>query len=393
MTTESELFDVHPSTEEIKGGFYDFKLLKTTPYACLYVAHRVGKRFLIKTTKDNSETQLRILKREYEQALACDHPYIVHLYTFEENLPIGPAIVMEYVEGRTLGEWLKERPTKAARRRIFDELTEAVGYLHQRGITHNDLKPDNILITRTNDTLKLIDFGLSDSDAEYALRTLGCTPRYASPELRRRELVDGRSDIYSLGLILSELFEGGYRSLVRRCTRLQPADRYADVAALQRAFRRRNNLWKWLLGVVMAILFLLPWVLYTSSRMAEQQLNNHREALFTALEQQMEPRFQAAMDSVRAAHFREFAERHITHTFFGSLPELTTVMLDTITDAEFSAVAWHRYQLLLNDYNEQLWQAAKAHPSIYDDSLSLSEQRFYHDLYYSNKPYRPYRVK
>lgn len=393
MTLESELIDVQPATAETKGGFYDFKLLKTTPYAFLYVAHRVGKRFLIKTTKDNSEAQLRILKREYEQSLACDHPYIVHLYTFEENLPVGPAIVMEYVEGRTLGEWLKERPTKAARRRIFDELTEAVGYLHQRGITHNDLKPENILISRTNETLKLIDFGLSDSDAEYALRTLGCTPRYASPELRRRERVDSRSDIYSLGLILSELFDGGYRQLVRRCTRLQPADRYADVAALQRAFRRRNNRWKWLVGVVLAALFLLPWGLYTSSRMAERQQNNRREALFMALEQEMEPRFQVAMDSVRAAHFREFAERHVTHTFFGSLPELTVVMLDTITDAEFSAVAWHRYQLLLNDYNERLWQAAKAHPSISDDSLSLSEQHFYRNLYFSNKPYRPYQAK
>ena len=393
MTSESELIDVQPATAETKGGFYDFKLLKTTPYAFLYVAHRVGKRFLIKTIKDNSEAQLRILKREYEQALACDHPHIVHLYMFEENLPVGPAIVMEYVEGRTLGEWLTEHPSKEARRRIFDELTEAVGYLHQRGITHNDLKPENILISRTNDTLKLIDFGLSDSDAEYALRTLGCTPRYASPELRRRERVDSRSDIYSLGLILSELFDGGYRQLVRRCTRLQPADRYADVAALQRAFRRRNNRWKWLVGVVMAALFLLPWGLYTSERMAVRQQNNRREALFTALEQQMEPRFQAAMDSVRAAHFREFAERHVTHTFFGSLPELTAVMLDTITDAEFSAVAWHRYQLLLNDYNERLWQAAKAHPSIDDDSLSLSEQHFYRDLYFSNKPYRPYQAK
>ncbi|MBQ5879335.1 MAG: serine/threonine protein kinase [Alistipes sp.] len=393
MTSESELIDVQPATAETKGGFYDFKLLKTTPYAFLYVAHRVGKRFLIKTTKDNSEAQLRILKREYEQALACDHPHIVHLYTFEENLPVGPAIVMEYVEGRTLGEWLKEQPTKAARRRIFDELTEAVGYLHQRGITHNDLKPENILISRTNDTLKLIDFGLSDSDAEYALRTLGCTPRYASPELRRRERVDSRSDIYSLGLILSELFDGGYRQLVRRCTRLQPADRYADVAALQRAFRRRNNRWKWLVGVVMAALFLLPWGLYTSERMAERQQNNRRETLFMALEQEMEPRFQVAMDSVRAAHFREFAERHVTHTFFGSLPELTVVMLDTITDAEFSAVAWHRYQLLLNDYNERLWQAAKAHPSIDDDSLSQAEQHFYRNLYFSNKPYRPYQAK
>lgn len=53
MTSESELIDVQPATAETKGGFYDFKLLKTTPYAFLYVAHRVGKRFLIKTTKDN----------------------------------------------------------------------------------------------------------------------------------------------------------------------------------------------------------------------------------------------------------------------------------------------------------------------------------------------------
>ena len=177
MQQESGLFVDLPEEEGPKAGFYDFKLLKTTAYSRLYVALKQGRRVLIKTTKDNSEWQLRLLRREYELSKNCDHPHLVHIYDFDPELPMGAALIMEYIEGRTLDAYLAERPTSRDRKRLFGELLSAVDYLHQRGIIHNDLKPENILITRANNTLKVIDFGLADSDAEYALRTLGCTPQ------------------------------------------------------------------------------------------------------------------------------------------------------------------------------------------------------------------------
>ena len=201
MVAESNIFGCTPEMGDIMQGFHNFKLLKTTANASLYLAFKAGKRFLIKTTKDNFERQIKMLRREYELSIDCDHPPIVHIYTIEEQLPFGTGLVMEYIEGRPLDKYLSENPSKKERERIFFELLAAVCYLHKRGVIHNDLKPENILISHADNTLKLIDFGLADSDAEYALRTLGCTPRYASPELQAQSReVDARSDIYSIGV-------------------------------------------------------------------------------------------------------------------------------------------------------------------------------------------------
>ena len=161
MTTESEIYESNANEIIAESGFYDFKLLRTTTYAMLYRARKAGKYFLVKTTKDNSERQLSMLRREYELSIGCDHSNIVHIYTFEENMSVGAGIIMEYIEGFTLSEYLAKNPTVADCNRIFEELLSCVGYLHKRGIIHNDLKPENILITRTDNTLKLIDFAVA----------------------------------------------------------------------------------------------------------------------------------------------------------------------------------------------------------------------------------------
>lgn len=242
MQSESDILADIPQQTNDTSGFYDFVWFRDTTYATLYIAHKAGKRFLIKTARDNSEWQQRVLRREYELSLGCDHPYIVHIFTFEQNLPIGEAIVMEYIEGRTLADYLLESPSKSERRRIVGELLSAVEYLHKRGIVHNDIKPENILITRTNNTLKLIDFGLSNSDAEYALRSLGCTPRYASPELlQQAQDVDARSDIYSLGAVMEMIV--GVTPISRRCLEVNPAARYLNIEQLQHAWTRYNKRW------------------------------------------------------------------------------------------------------------------------------------------------------
>ncbi|MGN0092447.1 MAG: hypothetical protein ACI35M_05200, partial [Alistipes sp.] len=83
MDTESKIYDDERPNDAACNGFYDFELLKTTTYATLYRASKAGKLFFVKTTKDNSERQIAMIRREYELSIGCDHPHIVHVYTFE----------------------------------------------------------------------------------------------------------------------------------------------------------------------------------------------------------------------------------------------------------------------------------------------------------------------
>jgi len=229
MTKESGIFEKEVFLQKDNDNFHDYKLLKTTVYSKLWRVSRDGKYFLIKTTKDNSEYQKKMLRREYEISIGCDNPNIVHVFTYERNLSEGDGIVMEYIEGRTLDEFLLEKPSLKTKQRIFGELLSAVNYLHKRGIIHNDLKPENILITRADNTLKIIDFGLADNDAFYVLKTLGCTQRYASPELLSQDVrtriatskqkIDARSDIYSIGIIMQDIFDGRYKRIINKCKR------------------------------------------------------------------------------------------------------------------------------------------------------------------------------
>lgn len=98
---ESEIFGCSPRINEMQTGFHDFKLLKTNAKTRLYLAHKSGKRFVIKTTKDESELQKKILQREYELSIDCDHPNLVHIYTLEDGFPFGMGLVM--IQLRHLG--------------------------------------------------------------------------------------------------------------------------------------------------------------------------------------------------------------------------------------------------------------------------------------------------
>ncbi|MGN1172555.1 MAG: protein kinase, partial [Muribaculaceae bacterium] len=106
----------------------------------------------------------------------------------------------------------------------------------------NDIKPENILVTRINGDAKLIDFGLSDNDAFYVNKHLGGTPRYASPELlAQNSEIDSRSDIYSLGMILRDIFGNKYSSITERCMQKDKALRYRDAEELMNAWHHRDR--------------------------------------------------------------------------------------------------------------------------------------------------------
>lgn len=425
--TESDIFSTATASDESTGGFCEPYLLKTTMRARLYRVSRAGKYFVIKTTKDNSGAEYAMLRREYELSIGCDHPHIIHIYTFEEQTPVGAGIVMEYVEGCTMTEWLAENPAKESRRRIFGELLSAVGYMHHRGVLHNDLKPDNILIARADDSLKIIDFGLSDDDAHYLARTLGCTPLYASPELRERRLLDARSDIYSVGMIMGELFGNSYRRIAGRCTRPNPDMRYGDIGQLQTAWANRNRSWRRAAAAVIAAMILLPTALFVREhrqRTAAESAAVRREAelhvnieqlqtrygnmadsaarvrldaeraaaaerhLFSALGNHSGKLYRHAADSIAASRYSQFAFLHL-YNYATDFQRMRLAFCDTISDPQLKDAAASRLVRIGESDYQRLLDAVNLLPD-YKAVCSDDEIRFYNDLLTNGHTWRPY---
>lgn len=410
----SDLFTIEADSHPVVNGYHDPILLIVTAYASLYRVTKSGRYFLIKTTKDNSPQARAMLRREYELSIGCDHPHLVHVYLFEEDSPVGPGIVMEYIEGRTLDHFLAENPTPTVRRRIFEELLSVVDYLHKRGIVHNDLKPENILITRSGDRLKLIDFGLSDNDAQL-LRTPGCTPAYASPELLSGALQpDLRSDIYSIGRLMQLIFAGKHHGIIRRCLQPDRERRFENVERLRQRWRRRNRPWHLLLATIGAILFLLPSLLYLHERQTrmeflreESQRIEQNDSIYRHLEQ-ARARYEFLADSIEtrlAVDARRQAQRDsVMHYFERKIEANYCELKDSIETCSYSDMGvihlcdftyrWMRLNKELNksalapelidqvrarierlqmDYSNQLYKIVDRKPSFPRDSLSREE--------------------
>lgn len=405
MAIESEIYDYITPDSATFGVFYDFKLLKTTKYAHVYMALRDGKRSLIKTTKDNSPWQRRLLRREYELSISVDHLHIVRTYVLEEFESYGIGIVMEYVDGRTLGEYLAEKPPRKELLRIFDELLSAVEYLHCRSIIHNDLKPENILITRVSNTLKLIDFGLADSDAEYAMRELGCTPEYASTELRCQQAeIDTRSDIYSLGIIMCELF--GSSPITRRCTAEHAAHRYANVAYLRRAWHRYRARW-WVVAAIIFVAAVATSICLSIDNNTQQVPAEHVvssqqkvepseelsgvEILLQQLESELTREYSITAERVAKEVYEEFAYRHVGLLWERTEAVCRSIESDVDSYTDRALLRAHYDSFMLRHY-QMLMERASTLPSVYMD-LEGEEQEFYHQLLNEDIPYRPYRAK
>lgn len=223
-------------TPGLEGG-RAFCIISVVKEGRLYLASRAGKQCVLKCS-DGSAKGIEMLKREYSLSLGLSHPGLASVIAYEEDSPVGPCIVQEYIDGDTLAEWLAGKPGAGQRRMVVSELLSVMAYLHRKGVIHNDLKPENILISRTSGSLKLIDFGFADNDA-FSAKALGGTRAYASPELLSGMRVDARSDVYSIGLLLRDVFPGRYRRLVRRCLKVEPSGRFSSAGEVERAWRRR----------------------------------------------------------------------------------------------------------------------------------------------------------
>jgi serine/threonine-protein kinase len=153
-----------------------------------------------------------------------EHPGLVPIYD-SGVLPDGRVYyAMRLVAGKRLDEYLREGPPLAARLRLFEKICDAVAFAHDRGVTHCDLKPQNIMTGPFGEVF-VMDWGIANN----ALPTAG-TPHYRAPE----EAHTARSDIFSLGRILEDLgpVPRPLAAVAARATAPDPGARYISVAEL-----------------------------------------------------------------------------------------------------------------------------------------------------------------
>src|SRR4051812_10846145 len=209
---------------------------------------KLDRDVAIKLLADNLAGDDEIRKRfsrEARLAAKLDHPNIVQVFDVGEEEG-RPYIVMEQVEGGTLGDRLDGRRRSipsAEGLRLLSQLCEGLGHAHSKKLVHRDIKPQNLLLRSSDGCLKITDFGIARAAEEttrltQAGKVIG-TERYMAPE----QLADGRItaavDVYACGVVADELLPQSrppeLREIVERCLRADPAERFSDARSLGEA--------------------------------------------------------------------------------------------------------------------------------------------------------------
>lgn len=206
------------------GNVQEYNVSKSGPTR-LFTATRYGKRYVLKCLKTDyllTPVYQQAIVKEFEIGLLLEHPYICRTLAMEQLAGMGRTIVMEQVDGDTLQTLLSEkRLSSDLALRIASQTMDALDYMHSKQITHRDLKPSNIMVTHRGKNVKIIDFGLSDSDLFGVLKMPAGTYRYLAPEqLLQGAVADPKADIYSLGMVMEDMAEATGSKRLHRMERI-----------------------------------------------------------------------------------------------------------------------------------------------------------------------------
>ncbi len=220
---------------------------------CLcYMVRYLGKRYFMKRLRreyaDNPRYQ-ELFRKEFETGQHLTHEHLVKYVSMGEDVD-GCYIVMEYIDGETLGERMKNDPSFFAEpfrvRRLFTQLLSCLAYLHHHQVLHLDLKLDNIMLTRISDDVKLIDLGFCYSDS-YDL-SMGCNGIFSAPEQNEGRIQDINvgTDLYAVGLLLGnvcllhpKIYENAAISdLVARSTHIDLSHRFRSAEEMACAIKQ-----------------------------------------------------------------------------------------------------------------------------------------------------------
>ena len=396
-------------------GFGDIK-----PFAKnLYEATCDGKKCLLKTSLPG---QTSLLRREYDISCNLQHPYILTPLRYSEDTPVGPAIVMEYVEGCTLTEFVAKGQPHEILRRLLAEILDAVDYLHKKGLIHNDLKPDNILVSNIGSHIRIIDFGLSDKDAEYLIKRLGGTDESSAPEVIEDNPdipFTASSDVWSLGYIIRIMFPSRYKGIVRKCRRQKPKDRYPDIVSLEKALRNADRLRRFLISLpfvfcAIAIVAMSAYSYHQKRLQEEASLKYRLDSLRNEIPQVEEHKRRLAELQKDSAYVAKI-ERDIRKMYLatkkiledpGKVPYLnfgyqyTRKWIDDVEKykREFCPDKYHHEcRTFYDKYLYLLNEIVNSKPTITDavDKRQITEEagEYYWELVANGKPFKPFSRK
>lgn len=220
-----------------------------------FIARIKGREFFMKRLKPelrNNESFRNLFRKEFDLGKELNSPYIVKYEQLVEN-DEEVYILRENVCGATLDqklrispEWFRERKHLD---RLFNQLLEAVGHMHSRHVVHADLKPQNVMLTRINNDVKIIDLGFAFADSH--TYSTGCTPGYAAPEQQdgNKTTVDAGTDIYAIGKLMEFIEqESGkrlprvYQTIMRRCLQEEQQRRYRNVDEITHLINQRRHI-------------------------------------------------------------------------------------------------------------------------------------------------------
>ncbi|MDI1313488.1 serine/threonine-protein kinase [Prosthecobacter sp.] len=270
---------IPPSTEELDALIPGYKFIQFIERGGMGAVYKAVQKSLNRTVAvkllpqvhRNKESFAERFKREAHALAQLNHPHIIGVHDFGETPDGQMYYVMEFVSGMDLQHLLKRAPPEPRQiLKIITQVCEALQFAHEHGIVHRDIKPANILVDERGN-VKVADFGLAKVMGQQAVdytatgMTIG-TPDYIAPEaLDQSRHIDHRADIYSLGVMIYELFTGhvpkgvweppsirsgadkGIDAVVSKAMQNNPEKRYQHVRdmtqVLEKLFKNSDN-WK-----------------------------------------------------------------------------------------------------------------------------------------------------
>ena len=238
-------FFLPTAAAEAEHDYNDMELIHTSKegFNSLYRVCKNGRFFTYKALKDEYRGKTfyeDLLDKDFNIGFSLSHLNLCQYYAKIKHPVVGNCIVMEWIDGITLEELIKQGPIdQKLAHKIICEICDGLDYMHRKQIIHRDLKPENILITHNGQNVKIIDFGLSDADSYYTLKTPAGTRHYASPELLSGSPVDQKADLWSLGVIINEI-SSKYSYVSSRCMDKRLDKRFESAADVKEAILRNR---------------------------------------------------------------------------------------------------------------------------------------------------------